>query len=563
MPQLVLGPMLRHVEVDEATVWVETDAPCEVAVLDATARTFCVAGRHYALLELTGLTSGAELPYTVRLDGEQAWPRAGDPFPPPVIRTLGGGEELRVVFGSCRATFPHEPPWTLDPSDHERGQGIDALRALGLRLAGGQPEDLPHCLLMLGDQVYADELSPHMCEVTAARQDPTGVPDDELGDFEEYAAAYHEAWGEPVIRWLLSTVPTAMIFDDHEIHAQWKISQGWMDGLRAEPWFDGHIADGLMAYWVYQHLGNLSCPELRKSELYDLVRAEDDAAAALREHMRGANDEPGHSRWSFSRDLGCARLVVIDSRAGRVIEPSARQMVDDGEWEWIVERCSGDHEHLLLASSVPFFLTHGLHYLEAWDEAVADGVWGDRAARVAEKLRQTGVMDHWASFHRSFQRLTGFLTELATGVHGDPPASIVMLSGDVHHCYLAQIGFPAGTQVHSAVWQAVCSGYRKSLAPREKLAMRLGNSHIGAVLARALARTAGVEPQTNVGWRLAHDPCYDNQVGTLTLGPGHGHLLVETTEGAHWREPRLRTVFEHKLAAARAPDEGSPVSAVP
>jgi hypothetical protein len=554
--------MLRHVESTEATVWVETDTPCEVRVLDSAARTFCVAGHHYALIELTGLEPGATLPYTVALDGEHAWPPPGDPFPPAVIRPPKPNSEARLVFGSCRVSRPHEPPWTLDPGEGEGGQGIDALRTLALALAQGGPDDLPDCLLMLGDQVYADDLSPTMLAFTSSRTDDSGVPDDALGDFEEYAAAYREAWGGPVIRWLLSTVSTAMIFDDHEIHAQWKISQAWMDKLWAHDWFDGHIAEGLMAYWVYQHLGNLSCQELRASDLYDHARTHDDAQAFLHERMREAHRQHGHSRWSFSRDLGTARLVVIDSRAGRVLEPGDRQMVDDGEWDWIVERCSGDHEHLLLASSVPFFLTQGLHHVEAWDEAVADGAWGPRAAWVAEMLRQTGVMDHWASFHRSFERLGRLLRELATGVHGDPPASIVMLSGDVHHCYLAQVGFPPDAGARTAVWQAVCSGYRKSLPPRERLVMRFGNSRVAGVLARALARTAGVAPSREVGWRLVEDPCYDNQVGTLELGPGRARLRVQTTDGADWREPRLRTVFEHELASARTPDERSPAPTV-
>jgi hypothetical protein len=112
------------------------------------------------------------------------------------------------------------------------------------------------------------------------------------------------------------------------------------------------------------------------------------------------------------------------------------------------------------------------------------------------------------------------------------------------------------------VWQAVCSGYRKSLPPRERLVMRFGNSRVAGVLARALARTAGVVPSREVGWRLVEDPCYHNQVGTLELGPGRARLRVQTTDGADWREPRLRTVFEHELASARTPDERSPAPAV-
>ena len=69
MPDLVLGPIVRHVGRTEATVWVETDAACEVAVLGSTQRTFQVDGHHYALVEVTGLDPGSSVEYTVEVDG--------------------------------------------------------------------------------------------------------------------------------------------------------------------------------------------------------------------------------------------------------------------------------------------------------------------------------------------------------------------------------------------------------------------------------------------------------------------------------------------------------------
>ena len=35
---------------------------------------------------------------------------------------------------------------------------------------------------------------------------------------------YRESWSDPDIRWLLSTVPTTMIFDDHDVNDDWNIS---------------------------------------------------------------------------------------------------------------------------------------------------------------------------------------------------------------------------------------------------------------------------------------------------------------------------------------------------
>jgi hypothetical protein len=554
---LVLGPILRHVAATEATVWLETDVACEVEVLGVRAPTFLVEGHHYALLELTGLEPGTTYEYTVDLDGERAWPEPDSSFPASVLRTLDRRGEIELIFGSCRVSLPHEPPYVLHESEHEHAQGIDALRTLALRLTRTSPDSWPQCLLMLGDQIYADDLSPALLELTRGRGRPADAPADELADFEEYTLAYREAWTEPVIRWLLSTVPTAMIFDDHEVHAQWKTSQAWLDEMRAKPWYDRHISGGLMAYWIYQHIGNLSVSEIRDNDLLERVRSERDAGPLLREQMTNADRQAGHSRWSFARDLGSVRLVAIDTRAGREVTPGHRKIVDDGEWDWITARATGDFDHLVLASSVPFFLPPALHYAEAWDEAIADGAWGARAARVAEWIRRAAVMDHWASFQRSFHRLGALLEEVATGSRGRPPASVVMLSGDVHHCYLAEVGFRRGTQARSPTWQCVCSAYRKDLSRREKLAMKLGNSHAAERLTRVIAR-ASASAEARVGWRLVDRPSYENQVATLSLAPGRARVRVETTAGADWRSPTLETVFEHQLVGR--PGHGQPRS---
>ena len=549
MPGLVLGPIVRYADERVATVWLQADAPCEVEVLGVRERTWCVAGLHFALVTIEGLAAGEDHRYEVRLDGERVWPEEGSPFPASTIRLLGGDGRRDVVFGSCRITRPHEPPYVLRSSEHEAGQGVDALRAYALRAAaGGGGGACPDMVLMLGDQIYADQPSPALREVLAARERPPGVPLDELGDFCEYALAYREAWSEPAIRWLFSTVPVTMIFDDHEIHAEWRISQGWLDEMNAQPWFDDHIRAGLMAYWVFQHLGNLSPAELAAEGLYDEVRAAgDDAAALLAARMDTEGRQIGHSRWSFARDVGDARLVVIDSRAGRQVAPGRRELVQEEEWRWIREQASKPARHLLLASSVPFLLAPGLHHVEAFDEALADGAWGPLGAWLGEKLRRAAVMDHWASFQRTFHALAELLDDVAHGRTGDAPASIVMLSGDVHHCYLAEVGFRVGTGPRSRVWQAVCSAFRKELAPAERRAIAFGHSTVAERLARRIARGIGVATLP-LDWRVVARPAYANQVATLTLDGEHASLTIEATVAGDWRRPRLEPALVRALS---------------
>ena len=132
-----------------------------------------------------------------------------------------------------------------------------------------------------------------------------------------------------------------------------------------------------------------------------------------------ADREPDGTRWSFYRDLGDTRLVVIDSRAGRVLEPGARSMLDDAEWKWLEETATGGFDHLLLATSLPWLLMPALHDLEAWNEAVCDGAWGQPAAWAGEKVRQAVDLEHWAAFRESFTRLGELQRAVGAGERGD------------------------------------------------------------------------------------------------------------------------------------------------
>src|SRR4029453_17061169 len=128
-PVLRLGPLLRYADETRATVWVETDRPCEVEVLGHTVPTWSVHGHHYALVLIEGLEPGTATEYEIRLDGHLVWP-SSDPeyarFGPSVIRPAEAVGSFRLAFGSCRRAEP------LD----ERGRknvGPDALVGLAAR----------------------------------------------------------------------------------------------------------------------------------------------------------------------------------------------------------------------------------------------------------------------------------------------------------------------------------------------------------------------------------------------------------------------------------------------
>ncbi len=555
MAGLILGPMTRWAGTSEATVWVETDAACEVEVQADGApgvrqRTFCVEGHHYAIVRVRGLPEDAATPYTVALDGEPVWPEHGTPFPPSRLRTHAADGPARIVFGSCRTAYPHHPPWSLKPDEHEHGREVDALRAIALRMAAGDPDDWPHTVLLLGDQVYADEVSPHTRDFIRGRRDTSEPPGETIADFEEYTFLYREAWTDAPIRWLLSTVPSAMIFDDHDVIDDWNTSIDWVQEMRATSWWDRRVTGAFMAYVLYQHWGNLHPDALEEQDIYQRVVASEDASAILADYALESDREIEGARWSYCRDIGRTRVVMIDSRAGRVLTPGARSMVDEGEWQWIGEHAVGGFDHLLIGTSLPLIMAPALHYLEAWNEAVCDGAWGRAGSWAGEKIRQGADLEHWPAFRDSFYALCELLRTVGAGGRGEAPASIVVLSGDVHHAYLAQVGFPRGSGVRSAVWQATCSPFRNPLNRHERRGVSFGFTRAGAVIARALAAAAGV-PRPPVRWRFQDgDPRFDNQVGTLMLDGRRATARLERSlpsdEGV--QHPVLEISDEHALA---------------
>jgi hypothetical protein len=547
-PELILGPLLRYSGETDATIWVETDAACEVEVLGHTARTFEIEGHYYALVKLTNLEPGETYEYEVSLDGAKVWPDDESDFPPSVIRTIAPDGKLNLSYGSCRVSVPHESPFTPASDAHKEGYERDALQALAIRMMREPHERWPDALLLLGDQIYADEVSGGALDFIRSRRGTDEPPGEQVADFEEYTRLYWDAWRDPVIRWLLSTVPTAMIFDDHDVNDDWNISEAWVRRMRTTPWWEERIIGAFMSYWVYQHLGNLSPRELEEDELFEKVQEAENPTRVLRTFAYQADREIAGTRWSYHRDFGRVRLIMMDSRAGRVLKESHRSMLDDEEWAWIVEMATGDFDHLLFGTSLPFLLGPGLHHLEAASEAVCAGAWGHSAARIGESVRQLIDLEHWPAFQKSFNDLTHLLRSVAAGKRssGDPPASVTVLSGDVHHGYLAKLDF--GDGVETPVYQSASSPLRNPLGLPERLAVRFGWTERGRRVGETLSRLAGAE-EPEVRWHLLHEaPWFHNHISSLEIRGRKALLKVERTIPENNVEPVLYPILEYHLA---------------
>lgn len=115
-------------------------------------KTFEVLDHHYSLVEVSGLAPDSTTEYQVLVDGVVEWPLADSGFPPSVIRTRGpaSAHRHRFVFGSCRY------PKAEDPEVDEE-LGLDTLDRYAVRMRNLPVSDWPDTLILLGDQVYADD----------------------------------------------------------------------------------------------------------------------------------------------------------------------------------------------------------------------------------------------------------------------------------------------------------------------------------------------------------------------------------------------------------------------
>ncbi|MGH3768769.1 MAG: hypothetical protein ACRDTX_27080, partial [Pseudonocardiaceae bacterium] len=141
----------------------------------------------------------------------------------------------------------------------------------------------------------------------------------------------------------------------------------------------------------------------------------------------------------------------------------------------------------------------------------------------------------------SFDRLAALLRRVAVG--RDAPATISVLSGDVHHSYVARADVDG-----SPVYQLVCSPVHHSVPWYATVALRAAWNAALAAMVRKLVRHVGV-PDPALSWRRISGPAFGNMVATLTFSDRHAELIVEHSG----RSGQLEPVFRAELSLPERP----------
>lgn len=471
MEELCAGPLVRAICPDGVAIWTEWKRPGEVmlrvlpeqgegdspqahAPLLGHTRTVTVGGRHYALSVLKGLQTATWHTYRLSHASKPDEPELAIEDALYCFRTLDpphAGKALRLAYGSCR---------------NESAPGPDALSSFGrwLRAHLAERETLwPHLLLLLGDQIYAD-----------------GSPGQQVRTFEEFAQTYVRAWTEDVdVRQLLAMVPSAMIFDDHEITNSWNIVPHWQARALQQGW-EQTLVDGLVAYWLYQGWGNVGLWGAREHDLLATIeqarQSGEDALEALRARVRQAIYQEKALQWDYTlpttppifvADLRADRSIVLNQEQTRELHPrilSPEQMQRLRAWA---------QEHttstIILASSVPALLPPLIGYAEyLMGKRLFQGASFNLARRLSrfffarqQRFSQQMGFEHWPAFHTTWRELAAFFANRAN--------DILILSGDVHFSYaMAARSTRPGGKKRPILYQLVASPFRNVLGSREK-----------------------------------------------------------------------------------------------
>lgn len=242
----------------------------------------------------------------------------------------------------------------------------------------------------------------------------------------------------PEVSRVLANVPTAMIFDDHDISDDWNLTAGWEQAAYTHPFSRRIIGNALVAYLICQGYSN--APERFPEPLMQAMESElsnpgeDNYVDILDELLR-------FNAWHYAWDLK-PKLVVLDTRTRRwrsevdIHRPSGLM-----DWEAFSElKDILRHEKsVCLVSAAPMF---GVKLIEI-------------IQRVFTWLGQPLMVDaeNWMAHPGAAKSLMNLFRDPNT------PRTFIVLSGDVHYSFVYKVHV-RGEKSSPNIWQITSSGIR-------------------------------------------------------------------------------------------------------
>lgn len=301
-------------------------------------------------------------------------------------------------------------------------------------------------LITLGEVLgmYLLVWSPAAWQVIDLEPPPELSPEDTLLYRQEREALRAFVATLPAVRRVLAHLPSAMIFDDHDVTDDWNLSREWEEIAYQHDFSRRVISNALIGYLLNQGWGN--APEnFSRQMLENLQSVFDQPGEQAHEDFIESllRFEQWHYRWPSQPPL-----VVIDSRTRRWrSEVAAGRPSGLLDWEGLTDL---QHElrnlsAVLLVSPAPIF---GVKLIEA-------------IQRVFTWLGKPLLVDaeNWMAHPGAANAILNIFR------HRRTPQHFVLLSGDVHYSFVYDVEM-RGRQGGPDIWQICSSGMHNEFPPR-------------------------------------------------------------------------------------------------
>lgn len=392
MTRLVMGPLLGLESETAYSVCFMTEPGCQSAgvringeLLAASKQADTPKGGFWRLIWQASPKSKAGTPvdYEILLDNKPAHDQAG--YDKWQFHLPGKKEQVRIGYASCNGF-----------SDFKLLTSTPAPYAMWDKLAAEHKAHPFSLLLMGGDQVYADSLWTSVPTLKAwneldreekVKRKATRTMVEQLDRF--YCELYCKQWSRPEVAFMLARVPSAMMWDDHDIF------DGW-----------GSYPEDLQRCEVYQAIYAAATKYFRLFQ--------------LRSEANGALLDKALNHHSWRLGFRGYQILALDNRANRTLT----RVMSPSQWDQINAALAAcDSGHLLVMAGVPvvyrdFSFTEAALDATPWEEELTDD-----------------LKDHWRAKDHQGERarlIMRLLDNARQRRQKEPGCKTLILSGDVH-----------------------------------------------------------------------------------------------------------------------------------
>ncbi|MFT2109926.1 alkaline phosphatase D family protein [Marinomonas sp. 2405UD68-3] len=242
----------------------------------------------------------------------------------------------------------------------------------------------------------------------------------------------------PSVQRALAHLPTAMMFDDHDVTDDWNLNAAWEKSAYEHPFSRRIIGNALIAYLMFQGWGN-NPADFSSKQINSLKTLFIDNKAENTD--RFINDLLKFDQWHYEWPTN-PPLVVLDTRTRRWrSESNLNNPSGLMDWEALTElqQTLLNKDAVILVSPAPIF---GVKLIET-------------VQRIFTWFGFPLIVDaeNWMSHPGSAHALLNLFR------HPKTPHNFVILSGDVHYSFVYDIKLK-GRKNSPNIWQITSSGLR-------------------------------------------------------------------------------------------------------